>query len=234
MSSCVQNASRGLVVPARHSAAGADRAGVPHERRRRQGREGHREAPGARGEELPRVAGAAARLRVHGHGHRRAAARAAGLGIVAGLFGPDLDAAIVPETPTATARAARATCSIHGRPLLHHLEGGPEAKKNVLKGTGAADRHRAPSPRPPISSGAGRRHPGRRAAARSRRRRTKLHDKAALRCTETLTPLGADLPRRLRHVRHARRPRRAAPRASRAAQFFQSLAPPTRCRSTAT
>src|SRR5262245_55318220 len=123
-----------------------------------------------------------------------AAARAAGLGIVAGLFGPDLDAAIVPNAGDSNGARCQSDVLKYTSDLFYTMwKEALTAKKNVLKGTGRL------TGTGPIGSTAelqGELVAIIQADARGKiaKAATKLHDRATLRCTGTLTPLEQMFP----------------------------------------
>src|SRR5262249_3599967 len=123
-----------------------------------------------------------------------AAARAAGLGIVAGLFGPDLDAAIVPNAGDSNGARCQSDVLKYTSDLFYTMwKEALTAKNNVLKGPGRL------TGTGPIGSTAelqGELVASIQADAKGKiaKAATKLHDKAALRCTGTLTSLAQMFP----------------------------------------
>jgi Protein of unknown function (DUF1800) len=192
--SCVQNASRGLTfrlgVPPQAQTAQAcltnDVGGkVAKDTAKLQDREGKSclESP----EQLPGF-GYTSATAVDG------AARAAGLGIVAGLFGPDLDAAIVPNASDGNGARCQSDVLKYTSDLFYTMwKEALSAKKNVLKGTGRL------TGAGPVASTAdlqGELVAAIQADAKGKiaKAAAKLHDRAALRCTGTLTPLAQIFP----------------------------------------
>ena len=152
-----------------------------------------------------------------------AAERAAALAIVAGLFGPDLDAAIVLESADRDGSRCQSDVLRYTGDLFFAIwKEALTAKKNVLKGSARLTGSGPIASATGSGSGDDRRRAGRRARQdRQGRPEAARQDHAALR-------RGGDadqpaLPRRMRDVLLARRPGDCAEAQGRGA-FFQSLA----------
>ena len=119
-----------------------------------------------------------------------AAARAAGVGIVAGLFGPDLDAAIVSSALDRDGARCQADVLRYAGDLFYAIwKEVLTAKKNVLRGaarlTGSGPVASATDLEAELIAVV-------QADARGKiaRAALKLHDKTTQRCTEAVTPIG--------------------------------------------
>ena len=123
-----------------------------------------------------------------------AAARGAGVAMVAGLFGPDLDAAIVPESADRDGARCQSEVLRYATDLFYAIwKEALTAKKNVLRGV---QRVTGTGPVGSASSLAAELIGSIQADTRGKiaKAAAKLHDKTVQRCTAALTPIAQLFP----------------------------------------